>query len=104
MLLNNTAAIYLKNESNGGNGSIFTNFFGDLKIIDGDGNAGQFTWTNPVGPQPGTSVVGGPYVAGNYWSGPNGTGWSDLQPSNPNGYVTTHYMVSSGVNDTTPLV
>jgi len=105
ILQNNTdAGIYLDNTSNGGNGSIYNNYFGNLKNVDGEGDATQFNWTNPAGPQPGTSVVGGPYLAGNYWSNPNGTGWSDMQPVNPNGYVTTPYLVSSGANDTAPLV
>jgi len=63
-----------------------------------------FNWTNPVGPQIGTNIMNGPYIAGNYWSNPNKTGWSDLQPANSNGYSSTPYEIISGVNDTAPLV
>jgi PKD repeat protein len=104
-LRNNTgAALYLDNTSAGSNGSIYNNYFGNLKVIAGEENASKFLWTNPAGPQPGTSIVGGPFIAGNYWSNTTGTGWSDQQPPNAMGYTTIPYEVTPGTYDTAPLV
>jgi PKD repeat protein len=87
-----------------GYGTIYNNYFSCANLITGDGNASVFSWTNPAGPEPGTSITGGPYIAGNYWSNPEKTGWSDQQPSTVTGFSTTPYMVASGAKDTLPLV
>jgi hypothetical protein len=44
------------------------------------------------GIQPGVSIVGGPYLAGNYWSYSDGSGYSDGL-SNSMGYVNTTYII-----------
>lgn len=89
-------------------GSIFNNNLQNLNNLQANeypgSNASHFNWTNPIGPQPGINIMGGPYIAGNYWSNPNRTGWSDQQPGNANGYTNTPYEIIIGVNDTAPLV
>lgn len=85
-------------------GKIYNNYFANTNNIGGEGEPSWFIWTNPAGPQQGTNVIGGPYIAGNYWSNLNSNGWSDLQPVNPNGYSTTPYEITPGVNDSAPLV
>lgn len=86
-----------------GSGAIYNNYLGSAENVSGE-NVSDYSWTNPAGPQVGTNIIGGPYVAGNYWSNINGTGWSDQQPANASGYSTTPYPVAPGVNDTAPLV
>ena len=85
-------------------GKIFNNYFANTNNTGGEGKPSWFIWTNPEGPRSGTNVMGGPYIAGNYWSNTEGTGWSDLQPVNPQGYTTTPYEIATDVNDTAPLV
>ena len=86
---------------------VYNNYFGDASNVSFL-NLSQFYstlfLTNPAGPTPGLNVVNGPYIAGNYWSNPNGSGWSDLQPSNELGYTTIPYKVVEGKYDTAPLV
>jgi len=89
-----------------GEGTIYNNYFGSQTNIGGSGNFSnyRYIWTNPAGPQRGTNVVGAPFIAGNYWSNNNGTGWSDQQAANVTGFTITPYEVVSGMNDTAPLV
>ncbi len=95
-------------EDTTGEGKIYNNYFGSETNIGGSKNFSKFhyIWTNPAGPQPGTNVVGGPFIAGNYWSNQNGTGWSDKQTPSVTGYSTTPYEVvlKSGIYDTAPLI
>ncbi|PWR70895.1 right-handed parallel beta-helix repeat-containing protein [Methanospirillum lacunae] len=91
---------------NAGSGNIYNNNLINTVSVGGTGYLPYFTWTNPKGPQPGTNVIGGPYIAGNYWGNLNGTGWSDLQEPNVSGYSSIPYEIvrESGVYDTVPLV
>jgi len=74
--------------------------------INGTATLANYTWTNPSGPVSGSNVVGGPYIAGNYWSNPDGTGWSDQQEPDAAGYSLLPFEVKtgSGAFDTAPLV
>ncbi|WP_338098001.1 NosD domain-containing protein [Methanolapillus ohkumae] len=45
-------------------------------------------------PSSGTSIVGGPYIAGNYWSDSHGTGISDLMDATPTGYSESRYSAN----------
>jgi len=96
--------IFIRSGSGAGDGTIYDNIISGDAPVSGNGTIGVFSWTNPAGPVPGTSIMDGPYVAGNYWTNENETGWSDLQPGNPAGYTHTPYPVAPGVNDTAPLV
>ena len=81
-----------------GYGAIYNNYLAGLGNVGGDGNGSLYTWTNSAGPKPGTNVAGGPYIAGNYWSNPDGTGWSDRESGNVNGYSPIPYEVLPGSN------
>ena len=98
------SVIYIESDNGNGNGVIFDNILSSPIRINGSGNIGAFLWTNPTGPTPGTNIRDGPFIAGNYWTNSNHTGWSDQQPGNPDGYTTIPYEVTSGVYDTAPLV
>ena len=88
-----------------GSGAIYDNYFANNINVGGTGAPGTFDWnTDPI---PGLNVMGGPTIAGNYWSNPVGTGWSDTRVINPAGYSTTEdYEVkfNSQVYDSNPLV
>ncbi|MDD1730424.1 MAG: PKD domain-containing protein, partial [Methanospirillum sp.] len=98
--------LILDSEEGTGEGTIYNNFLGSQTNIGGYGNFSNYSYilTNPAGPQRGTNVVGGPFIAGNYWSNTTGTGWSDQQTPNVTGYTTTPYELVSGLYDTAPLV
>jgi len=98
--------IWIRGVDGTGEGVIYNNYLGNQVNVGGEGNFSSYhyVWTNPSGPQRGTNVVGGPFIAGNYWSNETGTGWSDEQNPNVTGYTTIPYEISSGINDTAPLV
>ncbi|NLV27315.1 MAG: hypothetical protein GXY48_09150 [Methanomicrobiales archaeon] len=127
---NSESDIFIDTGNRKGSGSIYDNYFSSPVPVTGTGDVGLYSWTNPSGPVPGENIVGGPYVAGNYWSSPNRTGWSDISenerykayayihqvpagtgftdrdaPHNK-GYTTIPFEVvrESGVFDTAPLV
>jgi len=98
------SAVFIRSGSGAGSGAIYNNIISGDAPVTGNGTIGLFSWTNPSGPTPGTSIMDGPFVAGNFWTNENETGWSDLQPGNPSGYTNTPCPVAPGVNDTAPLV
>jgi|GEM_PF-3695195 len=98
------SGIYVISENGKGSGEIFDNIFSGQQYVNGNGKMGAFSWTNPAGPIKGTNIMDGPFIAGNYWTNSNHTGWSDQQPININGYSTTPFKVATGVYDTAPLV
>jgi parallel beta-helix repeat protein len=70
---NEEAGIYLKDYSSGN--MIYNNLFRNTwnAVFDlASGNHWNTTKT------PGANIVGGPYLGGNYWGSPNGTGFSDI--------------------------
>jgi len=59
-------------------------------------------WNIPV--TPGTNIIGGTYLGGNYWAKPNGTGWSQINPSTGNGFCEPYNLSVDGSNiDNIPL-
>ncbi len=65
---------------------IYNNYFNSTTAINGDYSDISFN----IAPTKGTNIVGGEYIAGNYWSNPNGTGFSDdINKSNTLGYNST---------------
>jgi len=89
-----------------GNATFYDNYLSNHVNINGTASLQNYTWTNPSGPMSETNVMGGPYVAGNYWSSPDKAGWSDLQEPVGAGYSEIPYEVKSGSGayDTSPLV
>ena len=98
------SGVFIRSGSGAGSGAIYNNIISGDAPVTGNGSIGLFSWTNPSGPTPGTSIMHGPFVAGNFWTNENDTGWSDLQPGNPSGYTTIPCPVAPGVYDTAPLV
>ncbi|WP_181391738.1 NosD domain-containing protein [Methanospirillum lacunae] len=89
-----------------GNFTIYNNILANNQNIFMNDSTRCFTWNHPTGPVSGINVIGGPYLAGNYWSNPEGSGWSDLQDPKETGYSLVPYEVvdGSGSWDTAPLV
>ena len=53
---------------------------------------------------PGTNIVGGPYIGGNYWATPNGDGFSETcADEDENGICDEEYVLANGNIDYYPL-
>ncbi len=87
-----------------GDALVYNNFFANNVNLGGEADKTRYYWTNPKGTEQGENIVGGPFIAGNYWGNPNETGWSDLQPSTTTGYTTIPYQATPGKYDYYPLV
>jgi len=51
----------------------------------------------------GTNIVGGPYLGGNYWASPDGTGFSQTHPDRGDGFCTVAYVFDKWNADYLPL-
>jgi hypothetical protein len=52
----------------------------------------------------GTNIIGGPYIGGNYWGKPDGTGYSDTcEDSNKDGFCDNPYVIATNNIDYLPL-
>ncbi len=52
---------------------------------------------------PGTNIVGGPYLGGNYWASPDGTGWSQVTPDRGDGFCNAPFVIDMNNTDHLPL-
>ncbi len=77
-------------------------FCNPVNVILG-GTVGSNTWNSAK--TAGVNIVGGPYIGGNYWAEPDGTGWSELvADSNHDGIGDSSFVIGSGNTDYLPLV
>jgi len=49
------------------------------------------------------NIVNGPYLGGNYWANPNGTGFSQTHPDRGDGFCTEPYVLDANNTDYLPL-
>jgi PGF-pre-PGF domain-containing protein len=50
----------------------------------------------------GTNIIGGDYIGGNYWAKPNGSGWSQVNPSTGDGFCEPYTLTACNI-DNLPL-
>jgi PKD repeat protein len=76
---------------------IYNNYFNNtlnVRLAPGGGN----TWNNSL--TPGTNIAGGPYIGGNFWAKPDGTGFSQTCiDSDGNGIGDVPYKVYEDPNN-----
>lgn len=84
-----------------GNNTIYNNYFNNINntlINSGANNTWNFSKIA------GESIVGGPYLGGNYWANPNGTGFSEnCTDADRDGIADSSYEIVNGTSDYLPL-
>jgi parallel beta-helix repeat protein len=94
---NNRSGIFMEGSSN----IIYNNFFNNtnnLFLISYPINTWNITKT------PGTNIIGGSYLGGNFWANPNGTGFSQTcVDSNSDGICDSPYILDANNTDYLPL-
>jgi parallel beta-helix repeat protein len=95
----NLFGIYTWDSSN--DNQIYDNLFNNSDNVY-FGNSISNTWntTNSTGP----NILGGPYIGGNFWGAPDGTGFSDTcDDHDSDGFCDDFYNLSAGNIDWLPL-
>jgi PGF-pre-PGF domain-containing protein len=81
---------------------IYNNYFNntEISVKSGSGNSYNATKT------PGTNIIGGSYIGGNYWGKPDGTGFSDTALDNDGDGISdsAYSLPGSSYSDYLPLV
>lgn len=81
---------------------IYNNLFNNVyNIVD---ISGEDTNVWNVSQQEGPNIIGGPYIGGNYWAKPDGTGYSQTcEDSNSDGFCDEAYFLEENNIDYLPL-
>ncbi|MDW7731904.1 MAG: lectin like domain-containing protein [Methanolobus sp.] len=80
---------------------IYNNYFNNSHNVLISGNLPN-QWNIPLAP--GTNIIGGSYLGGNYWAKPDGSGWSQVNPSTGDGFCEPYIVADAGCNiDSLPL-
>ncbi len=97
-ILNSTAAgIFLDSSEN----TIFNNFFNNSLNVEFGLNHTNY-WNTTL--QPGTNIVGGSYIGGNFWADPSGSGFSEnCIDGDADGICDISYVMNSNNTDYLPL-
>ena len=66
---NNYYGIFLESSSNN---TVYDNFFNNTNNVQSSASVNKWNITKTAG----TNIVGGPYIGGNVWAHPSGTGYS----------------------------
>ncbi|MEM2933267.1 MAG: NosD domain-containing protein, partial [Candidatus Pacearchaeota archaeon] len=95
----NYYGIYLSSSSNN---NIYNNFFNNTNNFGFGGTIYANNWNTTK--TPGTNIVGGPYLGGNFWAKPDGTGFSQTcTDNNKDGICDSSYTLNSSNVDYLPL-
>ncbi|OPX69126.1 MAG: PKD domain protein [Methanoregulaceae archaeon PtaB.Bin056] len=81
---------------------IFNNYFNNTQNVDmADPGATATEWN--IHKTSGTNIVEGPFIGGNYWANPDGTGWSQVTPDRGDGFCNAAYVIDDNNVDNLPL-
>lgn len=84
-----------------GNNTIYNNYFNNVNNTLFNSEANN-TWNTSK--TAGRSLVNGPYLGGNYWANPNGTGFSqNCTDADRDGIADSAYEIKNGTYDYLPL-
>ncbi len=81
---------------------IYNNYFNNTEISVKSGSGNSYNTTKT----PGTNIIGGSYIGGNYWGKPDGTGFSDTAVDNDRDGISdsAYSLPGSSYVDYLPLV
>ncbi|WP_406661885.1 NosD domain-containing protein [Methanolobus sp. ZRKC3] len=101
IVCNNTlSGIVLEAGSN--NNTIYNNFFNNTNNTQIEGTSTGNVWNTTK--TAGTNIVGGPFLGGNYWATPSGTGHSQTcTDTNNDGFCDSHFDIDASNTDYLPL-
>jgi parallel beta-helix repeat protein len=95
---NTNNGIYLWSSSNN---KIYNNIFNNTYNVLFYGSNSN-TWNTTE--QSGTNIIGGPYLGGNFWANPNGTGFSQTCVDvDRDGICDSPYVIDANITDFLPL-
>ncbi len=80
---------------------IWNNYFNNDGNVDLHGSVTGAIWN--LTKSPGTNIVNGPFIGGNYWANPDGTGWSQVTPDRGDGFTTAPFVLDDNNVDSLPL-
>jgi len=87
---------------NSANVTIWNNYFSNVVNVDlSAGIVTDASWNAEK--TAGTNIVNGPFLGGNYWATPDGTGWSQVTPDRGDGFCTDPYVLDGNHTDFLPL-
>lgn len=82
------------------NNTVFNNYFKNVYNADA-GNRRNY-WN--IKRTEGENIVGGPYIAGNFWASPDGTGFSETAPDKDKNGIADIAYNETDITDYLPLV
>ncbi len=81
---------------------IFNNYFKNAENVEENTVNADNTWQSTLSTR--SNLVRGPYIGGNFWANPEGTGYSETcVDENSNGICDSAYPVAGGGSDNSPL-
>ncbi len=84
------------------NVSIWNNNFSNNENVGiSEVNATGTTWN--ITKTTGSNIVNGPFLGGNYWAKPDGTGWSQVTPDRGDGFCSAPFVLDANNTDYLPL-
>ncbi|MDD3043730.1 MAG: NosD domain-containing protein, partial [Methanosarcinaceae archaeon] len=99
ILANSLSGVFLQDSNNT---ALFNNKFNNKNntLFEGEIEGSVWNTTKTTG----TNIVSGPYLGGNYWGTPNGTGWSQSSTdADEDGFCDTPYNITDNMTDYLPL-
>jgi|GEM_PF-991056 len=88
--------------SNSDNNSIYNNYFNNTNNTELAGTSKENSWN--ISKTTGPNIISGPFLGGNYWAEPDGTGFSQTCiDTNNDGFCDTKFGLDSNNTDFLPL-
>jgi len=88
--------------SNSSKNLIYNNFFQNTVNVGYEGINSENTWN--MTRERGINIVGGPYLGGNYWTGPESTVLCVIEDLDEDGFCDVSYDLGEGNIDYMPLI
>jgi parallel beta-helix repeat protein len=81
--------------------TVLNNYFSNDVNIDLSPGTVKGVWNQEKSAGP--NIVDGPFIGGNYWAKPDGTGWSQITPDRGDGFCNAPFVIDADNVDNLPL-